>query len=82
MSTVTARPLAEICADAIAAECGECWPGPGNPCNGTDGGVHEGRLARAERKGAISRADLMAVLDSLDALSSAAVIRCEMAGAA
>jgi hypothetical protein len=82
VTVATARPLAEILADAIQAECGVCWPGPGNPCNGTGGGVHVGRLARAERKGAISRADLMAVLDSLPALNAAAVIRCEIAGAA
>jgi hypothetical protein len=82
MTAATASSLAGICRDAVQAECGVCWCGPGNPCNGADGGVHVGRLARAERKGAISRADLMAVLDSLDALNAAAVIRCEIAGAA
>jgi len=57
-----ARPLAVIAADAMQAECGECWPGHGNPCDAE--GVHLARFARARRRGLISGEDMSAVLDA------------------
>lgn len=54
------RPLAEIAADAIQAECGECWPGHGSPCDAP--GLHLARYARARRRGLISGPDMAAVL--------------------
>jgi hypothetical protein len=56
------RPLAEIAADAIQAECGECWPGHGNPCDAD--GKHLARYARARRRGLISGPDMSVVLDA------------------
>jgi hypothetical protein len=56
------RPLAEIAADAIQAECGECWPGHGNPCDAP--GLHLARYARARRRGLISGPDMAVVLDA------------------
>jgi hypothetical protein len=55
------RPLADIAADALAANCGECWRRPGQPC--PVDGMHLARFARARRRGAISAADMAVVLD-------------------
>ena len=54
------RTLAGIAADAIQAECGECWPGHGNPCDAE--GIHLARFARARRRGLISGPDMAVVL--------------------
>jgi len=49
-------------ADALAANCGRCWSHPGEPCKVMSGGrptsknkktVHQERVARAERRGAL-----------------------------
>jgi len=67
------RPLAAIAADAIAAECGECWPGHGNPCDAD--GTHLARFARARRRGILSGPDMAVVLDAAgDVLQPSAVI--------
>ena len=59
----TPRTLAEITADALRAECGECWPGPGEACNCAPG-VHLARYARARRKGLLPGPDMCVVLDA------------------
>lgn len=63
MPGLTARPLAEITADALLANCGDgdCWARPGAPCSCAPG-VHLARYQRARRKGLLSAADLTAVL--------------------
>jgi hypothetical protein len=72
------RPVSEICADALLADCGWCWDGRGNPCaTEPPGGTHAARLARAYRRGLISEADLMAVLGALDAFTEATVVRAD-----
>ena len=57
------RPLSEITADALRANCGngDCWASPGQPCSIAPG-VHLERYQRARRKGLLSAADLTAVL--------------------
>jgi hypothetical protein len=75
------RPLAGIAADAIWAECGECWPGRGNPCDAL--GLHLARYARARRRGLISGPDMAVVLDAApDVFEPSTVISAELAGAA
>lgn len=76
MSTVSTRPLAEITADALLADCGWCWGGWGNPCD-TDppGGMHLARLFRANRRGLVSDADLGAVLAGFEVFEPSAVVR-------
>jgi hypothetical protein len=55
--------VADIIADAMGATCGHCWSHPAQPCYGIpSGAVHVARLARAQRRGLISPADFMAVL--------------------
>ena len=60
------RPLSEITADALRANCGngDCWAAPGEPCKGTPG-VHPARYDRARRRGLISAADETFVLASV-----------------
>jgi len=72
---MTARSLAAITADALLADCGWCWGGRGNPC-ATDppGGMHEARFSRAYRRGLISEADLVRVLDALGVFTEASVL--------
>jgi hypothetical protein len=72
------RPLGEICQAARQATCGECWQVPGKPC--TPGGDHVARFGRAMRRGLISGPDLLAVLGTLDAFTTATVV--EMPGGA
>ena len=63
MAGVEGRPLAEIAADALRANCGagDCWAEPGRPCSCVPG-VHLARYQRARRKGLLSAADMTAVL--------------------
>jgi hypothetical protein len=68
----TARSLGEICQAARQANCGECWQVPGKPC--TAEGDHVARFGRAMRRGLISGPDLLAVLGTLDAFTTATVI--------
>jgi hypothetical protein len=66
---VAARPLADITADALLADCGWCWGGWGNPCTTEPpGGMHLARYARACRRGLISDADMRAVRDAAPAV--------------
>jgi hypothetical protein len=77
MSTQPARTLAGITAAAVQADCGaaECWAHHLEPCKGTrPGGVHVARLYRAGRRGAISGAELHAVLDELVVFTLATVV--------
>ena len=69
----TPRTLGEITADALQAECGQCWPGPGNPCD-VEPGMHLARYARARRKGLLSDYDMGAVLGPLDVIAPETVI--------
>ena len=69
---LTVRPLPEICQAARQANCGECWQVPGKPC--TPEGDHVARFGRAMRRGLISGPDLLAVLGTLDAFTTATVI--------
>ena len=57
-----ARSLAEIAADAMAANCGHCWAAPGEPCKAD--GMHLARFARARRRGLIDGPDMCVVLDA------------------
>ncbi len=54
------RTLADITANALLADCAECWPGPGVPCKG--GGMHVARLARARGRGLLSAEDMTIVV--------------------
>ncbi len=65
--------LHEICQAARQANCGECWQVPGKPC--TPEGDHVARFGRAMRRGLITGEDLVAVLQALDAFTSATVVR-------
>ena len=85
-----ARSLREICEDARRANCGECWALPGDECVYTTApvsvpvtpgtpvrpvrGFHVARFGRAMRRGLISGPDLLAVLGTLDAFTTATVI--------
>jgi hypothetical protein len=74
VSTVP-RPLAEITADALLADCGWCWGGHGNRCaTEPPGGIHVARFLRAYRRGLISSADLDSVLEALDAFTEGTVL--------
>lgn len=68
-----ARSLHEICELVRQANCGECWQVPGKPC--TSGGDHVARFGRAMRRGLISGPDLIAVLGTLEAFTTATVIQ-------
>ncbi len=69
---LTVRPLPEICRAARRVNCGECWQVPGKPC--TAEGDHVARFGRAMRRGLISGPDLLAVLGTLNAFTTATVI--------
>ncbi len=81
--TTQAAPLArsrhEICELVRQANCGECWQVPGKPCSPK--GDHVARFGRAMRRGLISGPDLIAVLQSLDAFTSATIV-CGIPGGA
>jgi hypothetical protein len=66
------RSLHEICELVRQANCGECWQVPGIPC--TSEGDHVARFGRAMRRGLISGPDLLAVLGTLGAFTTATVI--------
>ena len=75
------RPLAEITADALHANCGagDCWAEPGRPCSCAPG-THLARYARARRKGLLSGADMSVVLDAAgDVFEPSTVIYAEAA---
>ena len=72
-SPPAARSLHEICEAARRVNCGECWQVPGKPC--TPEGDHVARFGRAMRRGLISGDDLIAVLQALDAFTSATILR-------
>jgi hypothetical protein len=69
-----ARSLAGICQAARQANCGECWQVPGKPCTSDPDGDHVARFGRAMRRGLISGPDLLAVLGTLGAFTTATVI--------
>ena len=74
-----ARSLHEICELVRQANCGECWQVPGAPC--TPEGDHVARFGRAMRRGLIAGPELIAVLQSLDAFTSATIV-CDVPGGA
>jgi hypothetical protein len=69
-----ARSLHEIRELVRQANCGECWQVPGVPCTQDPDGDHVARFGRAMRRGLISGPDLLAVLGTLDAFTTATVI--------
>ena len=73
--TPVVRSRHEICELARLVNCGECWQVPGQPC--TPEGDHVARLAM--RQGLISGDDLIAVLQALDAFTSATIV-CDVPG--
>jgi hypothetical protein len=68
------RSLAGICEAARRATCGECWQVPGEPCTQLPEGDHVARFGRAARRGLLSGAELVAVLGTLDAFTTATVV--------
>ena len=74
-----ARSLHEIREIVRQANCGECWQVPGKPC--TPEGDHVARFGRAMRRGLIAGPELIAVLQSLDAFTSATIV-CDVPGGA
>ena len=67
--------LAGITGAALAANCGHCWAAPGEPCaTALSGGMHLARLDRAYRRGLLTAADFMLVVDTLDAFTEASVL--------
>ena len=76
---LTVRPLPEVCEAVRQANCGECWQVPGKPC--TPEGDHVARFGRAMRRGLISGPDLLAVLETLGAFTTATVISEALDGA-
>jgi hypothetical protein len=73
-----ARSLHEVSELARLVNCGECWQVPRKPC--TPEGDHVARFGRAMRRGLISGADLIAVLQALDAFTNATVVRDALGG--
>jgi hypothetical protein len=80
-SPPTARPLYEICEAVRLVNCGECWQVPGVPCTPDPEGDHVARFGRAMRRGLIAGPELIAVLQSLDAFTSATIV-CDVPGGA
>ena len=70
----TARSLPEICEAARHATCGECWQVPDMPCTRDPEGDHVARFGRAMRRGLISGAELVAVLNRFAAFTTATVV--------
>ena len=68
------RPLAEICAAARQANCGECWANPGEPCTHNPEGDHVARFGRAARKGLITGPELVAVVSGFMAFTTTTVV--------
>jgi hypothetical protein len=66
------RSLHEICEAARQANCGECWQMPGTSC--TPEGDHVARFGRAMRRGLISGQDMLAVLGTLSAFTTATIV--------
>jgi hypothetical protein len=76
-----ARSLAGIWQAARQVNCGECWQVPGKPCTSDPDGDHVARFGRAMRRGLIAGPELIAVLQSLDAFTSATIV-CDIPGGA
>jgi hypothetical protein len=84
-ATTTARPptvrsLAEICAAARQANCGECWQVPGVPCTTEPQGDHVARFGRAARRGLISGTELVAVLGLFQAFTTSTIVKTPSVG--
>jgi hypothetical protein len=73
-SPPAARSLHEVCEAARRVNCGECWQVPGKPCTSDPDGDHVARFGRAMRRGLITGADLIAVLQALEAFTAATVV--------
>ena len=72
-----ARSLHEVSELARLVNCGECWQVPGKPC--TPEGDHVARFGRALRRGLVTGPELIAVLQALDAFTSATIV-CDVPG--
>ncbi|MGB6579262.1 MAG: hypothetical protein WBF34_15230 [Streptosporangiaceae bacterium] len=70
--TPVVRSRHEICELAQLVNTGECWQVPGQPC--TPEGDHVARFGRAIRCRLVSGDDLIAVLQALDAFTSATIV--------
>ncbi|MGH3222575.1 MAG: hypothetical protein ACRDPY_28415 [Streptosporangiaceae bacterium] len=70
----TLHALAEQGARLV--NCGQCWQRPGRPCTVSGPpGDHLARYQRAERRGLITRAELAAVVETLDVIAAHVIIR-------
>lgn len=56
------------------AQCGQCWSPSGTPCQRHPRGEHLARYMRAERRGLISRAELVTVVAALDVIAPHVII--------
>jgi hypothetical protein len=73
--TPAALSLHEILDAARMANCPQCWQRPGPPCTVSGPpGDHLARYQRAERRGLITRADLAAVVATLDVIAPHMII--------
>jgi hypothetical protein len=72
-SPPAARSRHEVCELARLVNCGECWQVPGKPC--APEGDHVARFGRALRRGLVTGPELIAVLQTLDAFTSATIVR-------
>jgi hypothetical protein len=72
--TQAARSLHEVRRDAHCVNCGECWQVPGKPCIADPEGDHVARFGRAFRRGLITGADLIAVLQTLVVFTNDTVV--------
>jgi hypothetical protein len=73
-SPPAARTLHEIFAAARMVNCGHCWQVPGKPCGRNPEGDHVARFGRAARRGLISGAELVSVLNALPPFSTDTIV--------
>ena len=57
---------------ARLVNCGRCWARPGAAC--TPAGDHLARYQRAERRGLVSRAELVSVVATLRVVAAGAIV--------
>ena len=58
---------------AAMVPCGVCWQDRGRACDGRNG-YHLARFERAHRRGLITRAELVGVVDGLDVIAERALV--------
>jgi len=71
------RTLHALCEQgARLVNCGQCWAPPGRPCTVSGvPGYHLARWQRAERRGLITRAELAAVVATLEVIAPQVIVR-------